>query len=740
VLVASKLRPQPFRGGLLHRAALLERLSSAPAGGVTLLAAPAGFGKTTVLSEWRGVVDHTSPLAWLTLDPTDNDPALFWAYVLAALAGVLDDPARGELERVSPGRGDWLGDLVPTLINTVADAERPVVLVLDDYHAIADRSIHDALAFLAERLPGTLRLVLATRSDPPLPLARLRARGLLTELRAAELRFAADEARELLNDSLRLDLGNDAIAQLHERTEGWAAGLYLAGLSLQRSDDRAAFVDAFSGDDRHIVDYLGEEVLAAQTPDTRAFLLATSILTRLCGPLCDAVLGRDGSAEVLDRIEASNLFLEPLDTRRVWYRYHQLFAELLRQELGRSRPADVAELHRRASDWHAAHGTPAEAIQHALAATDVERACALVAEHWVPLFNTGQLATLGAWLDALPPDRVVADGRLCVARAWIALDLGAVDDAAPWVARAEAAGRSPETAVLRAVHHFKRGEVTAAEAAAREAVDGSAGDGLSRTAARCLVGITALWQGDAERARTELGEPLSLAAAGQNDLAAAYVTGYQATLLVQEGAFVEAEALARHARRRRDDAGFSSHFVLSIADSAYAAALLGQHRAEAAAEPAHRAVQLAEGGGSRIELAFAEAIAARVHAALGRADDAARLVERARARAEACEHAGLLTALVERAGLELRRRRAAVAAAGESLTAQELAVLRLLPDDLSLREIGQRLFVSLNTIKTHVRAIYRKLGATTRNEAVTRARAAGLLGDHEPAAGAIVDS
>jgi LuxR family maltose regulon positive regulatory protein len=431
---------------------------------------------------------------------------------------------------------------------------------------------------------------------------------------------------------------------------------------------------------------------------------------------------------VLDRIEASNLFLEPLDTRRVWYRYHQLFAELLRQELARSRPSDVAELHRRASDWHAAHGTPGEAIQHAFAAGDVDRATALVAEHWVPLFNTGQLATLGTWLNALPPERVVADGRLCVARAWIALDLGAVDDAAPWVARAEAAGRSPETAVLRAVHHFKRGEVSAAEAAAREAIAGSADEGLSRTAARCLLGITALWQNDPERARTELGEALRLADATENDLAAAYAMGYQATLLVQEGAFVEAEALARAARRRRDDAGFSSHFVLSIADSAYAAALLGRHRAEAAAEPARRAVQLAEGGGSRIELALAETIAARVHAALGQSEDAVRMVERARARAASCEHAGRLTALVEQAELELRRR-PAVPVGGESLTAQELAVLRLLPADLSLRQIGQRLFVSLNTLKTHVRAIYRKLGATTRSEAVIRARAAGLLAE-----------
>jgi len=401
VLLATKLHVPAIGAQLVHRAALLDALSAGRRCKLTLLSAPAGWGKTTLLAQWALGAGEDQRFGWLSLDPSDNDPVWFWMYVVAALQKISPGVGIRAAELLAMG-ADPVQVVLPTLLNDLDTIASPMVLILDDYHLVVSRAIHEQLAFFISRLPANLHLVLATRSDPMLPLARLRASGELAEMRTDDLRFGAVEADHLLNDVLGLDLAHADIQLLHRRTEGWAAGLYLAALSLAGRADAAAFIRTFAGDNRHIVDYLMAEVLDGQPPHLRSFLLRTSVLARLSGPLCDALLQTSGSASVLEKIERENLFVVPLDTSRHWYRYHQLFGELLRTELRRSEPDLVADLHRRAATWFETQGLIDEAVRHLVAGGDIARSADLIAADWVNEFNGGGLSTVSSWLDLLP--------------------------------------------------------------------------------------------------------------------------------------------------------------------------------------------------------------------------------------------------------------------------------------------------------------------------------------------------
>ena len=378
VLLATKLHVPAMGIALVHRPLLLDSLSAGRRCKLTLLSAPAGWGKTTLLAQWAMGSGEEQRFGWLSLDASDNDPVWFWMYVVAALQKA--DPGVGirAVELLAMG-ADPVHVVLPTLLNDLDTIARPIVLILDDYHLVVSQAVHEQLAFFISRMPANLHLVLATRSDPMLPLARWRASGELAEMRTDDLRFGALDADHLLNDVLGLDLTQADIQLLHRRTEGWAAGLYLAALSLAGRADPAEFIKTFAGDNRHIVDYLMAEVLDGQPPDLRSFLLRTSVLGRLSGPLCDAVLQTSDSALVLARIERENLFVVPLDTSRNWYRYHQLFGELLRTELRRSDPDLVADLHRRAAAWFETEGLIDEALHHLIAAGDIARNPDLIA-------------------------------------------------------------------------------------------------------------------------------------------------------------------------------------------------------------------------------------------------------------------------------------------------------------------------------------------------------------------------
>ena len=404
------------RPGQVLRPRLTARLDEGLARGLVLVCAPAGYGKTVLLADWARRGEH--PAAWLSLDAGDNDPARFWRHAVAAL-----DRARpGTGDRVAPLLGppapSSFQGLVTALINDLAGEE--ALLVLDDYHVISAQQVHESLAFLVEHRQAGICVVLASRSDPPLPLARLRARGQLTEMRAAELRFTPAEAGELLQHAASA-LPDASVAALAARTEGWAAGLELAALSLRGQDDAAAFVAAFTGSHRYVLDYLAEEVLERQDEQLRTFLLETSVLDRLSGPLCDAVTGREGSQALLEQAERAGLFLVPLDEVRGWWRYHHLFADLLRARLQQEQPGRAAQLHRNAAAWYQEHGLADDAIGHAAAAGEMLWAARIIEQHFDLVHRIrGEAATIDRWLSVLPAEVVRSRPRLLLAQAHMA--------------------------------------------------------------------------------------------------------------------------------------------------------------------------------------------------------------------------------------------------------------------------------------------------------------------------------
>ena len=439
-LLTTKITLPPLRANLVTRPRLIERLDSGLQQGrsVTLVAAPAGYGKTTLIRSW--VEPHTSSVAWVALDADDNQPPRFWAYVIAALQTIASTMGRDLQQTLQalrfrstppPAEDDGITSGLSALINDLAQQSERLLLILDDYHLIESADIHRQVAFLIDHLPTSLQLVFATRADPlDLPIARLRARQQLTELRADDLRFTPEEAAAFLNEAMGLRLTADDVAALEARTEGWIAGLQLAALALQgplslqgRSGVRA-FLAAFTGTHRFVVDYLMEEVLRRQTSDVQDFLLQTSILDRLNGSLCEAVTQQAGGAERLERLAKENLFLVPLDDRRAWYRYHQLFADLLRARLEQTHSDRVAVLQRRASEWHFDHELYPEAVTHALASRDVDWAATVIERAGKVWLLRSELVTVMSWLKALPLEVVRSRPSLSVVRAWVLLVSG----------------------------------------------------------------------------------------------------------------------------------------------------------------------------------------------------------------------------------------------------------------------------------------------------------------------------
>lgn len=419
-ILATKLYTPPLPPNSVPRPRLLHRLDAGLHRKLTLVSAPAGFGKTTLVSAWLGTVAR--PAVWLSLDEQDGDVARFLRYLVAALGRVVPGAAGGVATALQAPQPP-VDELLTPLLNQLAAVPTPFVLVLDDYHRLAGDAVDGVLAFLLDNLPPHLHLVIITREDPRLPLARLRARGHLTEIRAADLRFTGAEAAAFLNQTMGLALSADVAGALERRTEGWVAGLQLAALSMQGADDPAGFVAAFTGSHRFVLDYLTEEVLSQQPPAIQRFLLATSVLDRLCGPLCDAVLAdADGTAQaMLADLQRANLFLVPLDNERRWYRYHHLFRDLLRGRLAATPTTDPHLLHTRASQWYEANGDPLAAFQHAAAAGDVARALRLVAGDGIPLHFRGEPRPVLDWFATLPPAAFAAypAARVLRASAWM---------------------------------------------------------------------------------------------------------------------------------------------------------------------------------------------------------------------------------------------------------------------------------------------------------------------------------
>jgi LuxR family maltose regulon positive regulatory protein len=421
-ILATKLFIPPLRANLVSRPRLLECLQLGGDSKLTLISAPAGYGKTTLLSAWVRQLDQ--PVAWYSLDNNDNDCIQFCDYIIAAVQSIV--PNFGQtIPNLRGTSGSVAGEgILPFFINEFIHIPGNLLLILDDYHSITSDEVHQALLFLIENQPPNMHIVIASRTDPPLRISRLRAKGILREIRARDLGFSQAEAVELFNGFSGLTLNLGDIKTLVDKTEGWAVGLQLAALSMQAYQDKGAFVRAFAGDDRHVADYLFEEVLLSLPEHIQSFLLKTSILDRQCAPLCQALTGQDDSREILDMLETANLFLIPLDNRRHWYRYHHLFAEMLQMQLQRKFPVDIPALHRKASTWYESNDVLNQAIIHSIEAGDIERVEEFVKVNTFGMLEVGESATVSGWLNSLPQETVQKSLWLTVARGWTLMMTG----------------------------------------------------------------------------------------------------------------------------------------------------------------------------------------------------------------------------------------------------------------------------------------------------------------------------
>jgi LuxR family maltose regulon positive regulatory protein len=729
-LLMTKLHPPPPRDQTVPRDRLLERLHTGPGTKLTLVAAPAGSGKTTLLGMWREAEEAASrPVAWLTLDEGDNDPVVLWSYVIAALRGAcpeLDMPLSPEL--VGPSR--IVNGALPELVNALT-AVGEVSLVLDDFHRVSSGSVRESVAWFVDHVPSTFRLVLATRSEPALPLGALRAHGALLELRADELGFTPAEAGMLLNDRLELGLESEYVDDLVDRTEGWPTGLYLAALSVRGAEDRRAFASTFGGGSRHVVDFLVDEVLEAHDPATQALMLRCSILERLSGPLCDAVLEQEGSGRLLSALSRTNLFLMPLDDRGEWYRFHHLFAQLVRVELEHREPGLTPTLHRRAYAWHRENGPVDAAIEHALAAGAFAEAGELIAAGWIHYVNLSRFSTVLAWLERFPQEVLRADAMLLVVKAWIHAICGEREASLEAVARVDQLDRvnggplpdgfsSLEASLVTLGALFPWGDTHAGLESARRAAE-LEGHGSAWRPAVCLaLGAGLYYTGDFEEADGWLAESAELATTREQWLIAACALALGSLVAGELGRVDEQALLADQAMQLARERGAEEGEVFV----AVGASLAARGKPDEALPPLERGLEVQRSRGHPRPLADVLMRHAAVLRALDQHEAAVEAIAEARVMVESCPDPGFLTARLE--ALEgppraVPRPRAA------RLSERELVILRMLRGSLSERDIGRELYLSHNTIHSHTRSIYRKLGVSSRAEALQRAVALGLL-------------
>lgn len=732
-LATTKLLPPRHRAGLVDRARV-SRLLDRGDGPFVLVSAAVGYGKTTAVRAWAE--ERGDALAWVTLDAGDNDPVRLWTYVAAAVNGVREGLGRRCLQRLAGSHGSVLPALDELAGGLHAYGE-PLVIVLDDLQEVASIDAVAPLDHLVERLPGNVRLVALTRSDPALRLARLRARGLMTELRSADLSFTVDEASALFAAE-HVPVSDQDVAALVARTEGWPAGLYLAALWLREQADVGSDVRAFAGDHRHVATYLAAEVLDGLEPELRAFLTRSSVLGTFTAELCDVALEREGSARALGELERTNLFLVPLDERGDWFRYHALFAEVLRLELDRTEPGAARPIHRRASAWLRERGHIADASAHASAAGDHREVAVLLAQHYHLLIDHGLSHTILRWMRTLPLE-TLHEVPTVVAMSVVASGLARepVDERRRLVALADEIRRShperwsPELDVLVgiAVSAMVDRDVGAAVDAGRLAsslAEGHVADLVSPAFAAfahaCLLaGDTA---GAAGAARRAIEHPSAQARVPAHFGARAVL----ALAELERGRPDVAGREAAAARALAEEHGLGESWVAGIVAEALAALHLADGRLGDAEREATRAVRLHHGVSLPAQ-ARALALRARIRIARGRLTAAGVDLAEARDLLADMVDAGQIGARVDEgmAELEAARRSAERASGRQAPTTAELAVLRLLTTELTLAQVAGELFLSRNTVKTHTRSLYRKLGVRSRTEAVARAEALGLL-------------
>ena len=575
-LLATKTFLPSTQANLVSRPRLSVRLDEIhqPQCRLLLISAPAGSGKSTLVASWAS--DQKIPTAWLSLDAEDNDLIRFWTYVIFAIQTRLAGACQALLEELRANQPPAMADLLPRLINALAELPPGLTLVLDDYHVIQNSAIHENLAFFLDHLPPGFRLVIVTRSDPALPVHRWRARGQLIELRALDLRFTLQEAEKFLNGSMGLHLQADEINQLGERTEGWAVGLQLAGLSLQGREDTASFIQRFSGSHHFVLEYLTNEALLQQQPEIQEFLLQTSILDQLCVPLCQAVTAREDCAQLLDTLKQQNVFVISLDDENYWFRYHHLFSDLLRMRLARGGADRLRRLHDRAAHWYQDNGLIDQSLDHALKAGNDEFAADLVNRSWRQAVHAGRLKDSLKWLESLPQEKVAQSALLSAAFAWTLWLIGRTNQVEPYVEQANrayeklsAAGQIPpdnyeysslpgQMSAIQALTAARKGDLAGAIAYADRAIQLSPPlEALARGLALSALGFACRESGDFPRTLEAYQQSLPYSFGSGNIMAAAAVIASIARVYTLQGNLSAAEATHRQALQAAEERGMA---------------------------------------------------------------------------------------------------------------------------------------------------------------------------------------
>jgi LuxR family maltose regulon positive regulatory protein len=732
-LAEAKLAAPRQRSGLVDRPRIMQVLNAGADTALTLVAAPPGFGKSTAVRAW--CASRSESLAWVTLDARDNDPVRLWTYIATAV-----DRARTGLGRTTLGRLGAAADVagpIDELLNRIGGFGHELVIVLDDLQTVTDRDALASIDYAVDHLPANARLIVITRIDPTLGLARLRAGGALAELRADELAFTVAEARELLVDHGNVRLGDDEIELLHARTDGWPAALVLAALWLRRVPDPLAAVSEFGGDQRFVADYLLSEVIDSLDADIRPFLLRVSALRRFTAELCDGVFDRSDSASLLAELERSNQFMVRLEHGR-WYRVHSLLAELAELQLAAQEPGAVAETHRRAARWLRSRGLAVEAVEHAIAAGDHELVAELLVEDHLVLIRNGGARTLLRWVQTLPGEVIVAHPELSVGAATAATMVGqavARRRLLRLASRAEAEHPERFTPYVQAVAGMVRAaavDTNVAEAVGegrRAVAIAEAGADPALVAALGGYARALYLAGDVDAAWAAALRAVEHPDAARRVPGHAFARSTLALVAAERGRLEMARNHAAVARSLVGAVGSSRSWLGANASAAiglvhtYEGDLVEAERELASAEHFFRDEV------TTVHQAWLLLLLARVQCRRGRLGDAEATLRSAREAIRELEDGGRVPSLAADVGRELTKAQSR-AAVGELLdppSPAELAVLRLLESDLSVRQIGEELFLSANTVRTHTRSIYRKLSVSSRADAVARAGALGLI-------------
>ena len=739
VVARARLVPPRRRAETVERPALIARRMTSPAR-LGVVTGPAGSGKSTLLAQCHAVDPFP---AWLSIERADNDVVALWSSMIAALRAVEGDFGEASRARLLAAGSGAVDEVVGSVCNELADRDVPIHLFLDDLHLIDNETCRRTLHRFVSLLPDGVRVTVASRQSAPIPLGRLRANGDLVEIGASELALSTQEAKQLLT-SFDASLDEAHLDLLVARTEGWPAGLHLAGLAIAQADDAASFVEGFRGTDRDVADYLLSEVLGSVSNEDRDFMVETSILTRLTGDLCDLVIGRPGGAETLARLEQSNAFVIGLDRDGRWYRYHHLFGEFLAAELHRTRPHEERLLHRRAFEWLCDEGQVADAVPHGLAAGEADAAADLVSGHWLGMLSTGRAETARALIASFPPEFVAHHQPLAVAAAGANAMTGHQEAARRWLDAATKAsyeGPRPDTMASTASSvALLRGSlaphgVDAALADGRAALELEPPGSPHRPLAALIVGRALVMRGDVDEA-TEFFEE---AERSDFNVERAYALAELSLGQLGRGEAERALATAEAARTLMHEAGGDDLFMAATAHAAAALAAIdvGEERAARAALADARRPMAATG--HPMDAAHTRLLLARAALALGEADPAREHLRGAQPVIDSIVDVGVMRQ--QHAELTVQLDALSPDADGEpdeEFTEREREVLAMLPSPMSTREIGEELFVTRNTIKTHLRRVYRKLNASSREEAVLIARDRGLLPasrDREPSSG-----